>query len=410
MNVKFSKSMTPDATSRPTTKPEAPRQKAGSAAGLNPVQLAVFQRLDPGSRVLQIGLTTEVLARELHDQGCRLITIERDRGAAMRMKPYCERVVVSSLSWPQLASEIPQGQYDAVVALGLLEGTVDPLPVLRYLKDRLLPTGHFIAVCPNFAHVTVRLALFQKGVLPPENASPVSVSHVNHYTRQSLEALLEQAGYLVGALERIELPLQSSPGIPADVDHALEQYLKNDSDASTSHFVVVAYPAELPHLQMVQERIRGLAEAHEAAQRELASLRPLKQRLERQEKGIAVLRELVQQKASELGKLRKLRIAESELRTAKSELHTADSKLCSMEEGYESLASQLREIMASPGWRFISSYRRWLERHVWTRPWLKKVFEKAASLLLPRAHRPTTATSAKAGRHSRESAGHPAER
>ena len=56
-----------------------------------------------------------------------------------------------------------------------------------------------------------------------------------------------------------------------------------------------------------------------------------------------------------------------------------------LEDTYRAAEEQIRAVEASPGWRLISSYRGWLSRHVWTRPWLRKPYEALAARLLPGA-------------------------
>ena len=56
-----------------------------------------------------------------------------------------------------------------------------------------------------------------------------------------------------------------------------------------------------------------------------------------------------------------------------------------LEDTYRAAEEQIRAVEASPGWRLVSSYRGWLNRHVWTRPWLRKPYEALAARLLPGA-------------------------
>ena len=188
------------------------------------------------------------------------------------MAPYAERVIVNTLAWPELKGEIPEGPYDAIVAVGFVEAGPTPATALRDLKDLLTPEGHLVVCCANFAHAGMRVSLLEQGTLPLEDNGPVSADYMNYLTRSGLEQTIEQAGLLIGRLDRVQQPLESLPGVPRNLDPSMREQLEADPDASTSHFVIVAYPSNLPHLQAIQERMRGMAEEREALLRERAEM------------------------------------------------------------------------------------------------------------------------------------------
>ena len=85
-----------------------------------------------------------------------------------------------------------------------------------------------------------------------------------------LEQLLEEAGFAVGRLDRCELPIECSdvnqdhPAVPAK----LLENLSQDADARTTHFVALAYPLPHSHLDLMQKRMREMAEQNDAARRD----------------------------------------------------------------------------------------------------------------------------------------------
>ena len=242
------------------------------AGGDDPLQNVVLHAVPGDGRVLLLGSTGEAWAAKLRDRGCRLIVLEKDRRTALRMAPYAERVIVNTLAWPELKGEIPEGPYDAIVAVGFVEAGPTPATALRDLKDLLTPEGHLVVCCANFAHAGMRVSLLEQGTLPLEDNGPVSADYMNYLTRSGLEQTIEQAGLLIGRLDRVQQPLESLPGVPRNLDPSMREQLEADPDASTSHFVIVAYPSNLPHLQAIQERMRGMAEEREALLRERAEM------------------------------------------------------------------------------------------------------------------------------------------
>ena len=333
-----------------------------TAADLDPLQQVVLPAVPAGGRVLLLGSTGEAWAAKLRDRGCRLIVLEKDRRAALRMAPYAERVIVNTLAWPELKGEIPEGPFDAIIAVGFVESSPTPVETLRDLKDLLTPEGHLIVCCANFAHAGMRVSLLEQGTLPLEENGPVSADHVNYLTRSGLEQTIEQAGLLIGRLDRVQQPLESLPGVPRNLDPSMREQLEADPDASTSHFVIVAYPSNLPHLQAIQERMRGMAEERETLVRERAEM----------EAGHAqALAEIEARAAEERARMgKRIRVQATKLEQAQA-----------TEEAYEVVLAELHRVKQSPGWKLNVAYRRWVKRNVWSRPWLMRLYEGFFSLL-----------------------------
>ena len=53
-----------------------------------------------------------------------------------------------------------------------------------------------------------------------------------------------------------------------------------------------------------------------------------------------------------------------------------------LEAEYSAISKDLDAILTSPGWKLISSYRDWLQRSIWTEPWLRKPYEAVAQWVL----------------------------
>ena len=316
---------------------QGPKPDEPATVDSDSLQRVVLPTVPKGGRVLLLGSTGEEWALKLRDLGCRLIVLERDRRSALRMAPYAERVIVNTLAWPELKSEIPDGPYDAIVAVGLIETSPDPVAVLRDLKDRLTPEGHLVVCCANFAHAGMRVSLLEKGTLPLDGEGGVASDHVNYVTRSRLEEMIEQAGFLIGRFDRVRQSLESLPGVPSDLDATMREHLEADPDASTSHFVIVGYPSNLPYLQAIQERMRGMAEQRETLLHERAEM---------------------------------LAVQHTKLREAQA-----------TEEAYAVLLAELRRVKESPGWKLNTAYRRWVKKNIWNRPWLMRIYEGIFSLL-----------------------------
>jgi DNA repair exonuclease SbcCD ATPase subunit len=142
-----------------------------------------------------------------------------------------------------------------------------------------------VAALPNVAHASIRLALLN-GRFPSGEGELLDGAQLRFFTRDTAQTLFEDAGYAIDRFERqgeTEVPVN----LPAD--------LAEDPDALARQFIVVAYPLPDGEFAFARRRMRELVAENDAVQLELRSLR---ERLERQERGIALLRDLLQEEVS----------------------------------------------------------------------------------------------------------------
>ena len=438
-----------------------------SERDLNAVQLATAQLVGSGKRVLVVGSITDVLLRQLRSQECEISMIDRRRPAALSGVALCERVLVGDVEHLIPVREFGNGSFDCIVAVGLLESAKNPEGVLVRLKQCLQEKGFLVTAVPNTSHGGMRLGFLQDGQfgLSPRGAG--GPTQTGHYDRESLESLLDEAGFALGRLERHRIPIEASlsPENLASAPPDLLTSLSNDPEATTSHFIALAYPLPNLSLDWLREQISRLAKENDAARLELADLRPLPRRLARMEQATALFRETLKAEGKRHDRVRAdlaaatarvehlaqnnqilrdelvrneaaherlletsaqvkhlsdenqrlsqdLRRANAERETARQVAEERDrlqgdfekaarrekklrdeiarcgetaTRARELEDAYRAAEEQLRAMEASPGWRLISSYRGWLSRQVWTRPWLRKPYEALAARLLPGA-------------------------
>ena len=386
------------------------------AASLTSSEASIVRLVGSDKRVLVVGHSVRSLSRAIHDRRCQVVAIETDRSAALAAREYVERVVVGDVERLNLVQELNQQSFECVVLAGLLEFVREPLVVLKTLKKYVRPEGSLVSAVSNVAHGALHIKLLREGRLPRIENDRVAPRSLYSYTRETLEQLLEEAGFAVGRLDRCELPIECSdvnqdhPAVPAK----LLENLSQDADARTTHFVALAYPLPHSHLDLIQKRMREMPEQNDAARRELTALGPLAQRVTNMEKEGALFRDLLRNErdrreatlqelaeastkvAGLLKANRRLGRDAAQLEQQQQESATAlevqrqeSSKameaLEALENHNQDLSKVLDAILTSPGWRLISSYRGWLSRHVWTRPWLQKPYEALAARLLPGA-------------------------
>jgi O-antigen biosynthesis protein len=195
-----------------------------------------------GKRVLDVGCAAGDLAEVLAGRGCTVTGIEIDPEAAWQAEKYCERVIVGDVEDLDLSGNLGDEPFDVILFGDVLEHLKDPLRTLNRLKPSLRPEGYMVASIPNVAHGSVRLALMQ-GKFQYSPLGLLDATHLRFFTRESVEQLFEDAGFLITELERtllgifdteIEIDREQIP------DEALE-LVQEDPEASTYQFVLSAH-------------------------------------------------------------------------------------------------------------------------------------------------------------------------
>jgi 2-polyprenyl-3-methyl-5-hydroxy-6-metoxy-1,4-benzoquinol methylase len=229
------------------------------------VHSRVIALVGENKSVLELGCSTGYMSAALQSHGCRVVGVERDPTAAGEAAMRCSRVLQADLDQVDLEEELAGHSFDVVVAADVLEHLRDPGRVLTTLRRLLLPGGHIVASVPNVAHGSVRLALLS-GRFSYTDRGLLDRTHLRFFTRDTLERLFDEAGFVITALERIEAPIDGTevkfdPELAPD---GLMASLREDPEATTYQFVVVARPADaLP--SGMRERLRELMRERESA-------------------------------------------------------------------------------------------------------------------------------------------------
>jgi 2-polyprenyl-3-methyl-5-hydroxy-6-metoxy-1,4-benzoquinol methylase len=112
-------------------------------------------------RVLEVGCATGYVTKALVDQGCTVVGIELDAGAAAQAEKWAERVVVGDIDLGDVWAQVPDESFDVVLCGDVLEHLRDPLGALKSAVRKLKPTGTAVISLPNVAHGDVRLSLLK---------------------------------------------------------------------------------------------------------------------------------------------------------------------------------------------------------------------------------------------------------
>ena len=255
-------------------RPSDPPSAEGAARYEQSIDLAsdstharVVRLVGSNKKVLELGCSTGFMSRVLRERGCRVVAIEEDADAAERARPFCARVIVGDVEQLDLGRALGKTRFDVILAADVLEHLRDPLRLLRGLKRFLADEGWVVASLPNVAHGSVRLALLG-GEFHYNPTGLLDRSHLRFYTRDSLQKLFDDAGYLIGHLERHEMRIEDSEVSfdRAAIPPAVVEAVSRDREALTYQFIVVAHALPRERVDFIQELVRSAAAAQETAE------------------------------------------------------------------------------------------------------------------------------------------------
>ncbi len=118
----------------------------------------LMRHVQPGARVLELGAGSGAFTRRLLDAGMKVDATDFDpNGWALTDVPVV-RQDLNEAVW-----DIPEGRYDVVVAVEVLEHLENPSAALRSARALLRPGGILFFTTPNVASVESRRRMIVRG-------------------------------------------------------------------------------------------------------------------------------------------------------------------------------------------------------------------------------------------------------
>jgi len=175
----------------------------------------------PGSmrRLLDVGCGAGAASGALKERmpGLAVIGIERDARAAARALERLDRVLEGDAA-EALRRLVSEGErFDAFLFADLLEHLEDPIAALSHARALAGPGATLVASVPNVGHLSLTRDLVL-GRFDPVPAGLADAGHLRWFTRSSLRAALEEAGWEVLSIEPV-------PGAPAPEGEAFLSWL-----------------------------------------------------------------------------------------------------------------------------------------------------------------------------------------
>jgi 2-polyprenyl-3-methyl-5-hydroxy-6-metoxy-1,4-benzoquinol methylase len=150
---------------------------------------ALVERIapQPGWRVLDVGCNTGELTARLAALQCRTLGLDINTDA----------IALARQRFPSLPfeagtlNELPERDFDAIVASHIIEHLPDPASFLRAVRDHLRPSGQFVLATPN-RHAWPRRCAYRLW----DVAFFDDPTHVLLYSAGELSELLRQGGFV----------------------------------------------------------------------------------------------------------------------------------------------------------------------------------------------------------------------
>lgn len=285
-------------------------------------------------KVLELGCAGGHMSQILTERGCHVVAVEIDPEAAAAAEAFCERVIVGDVEEIDIEAELGTARFDVVVAADVLEHLRNPGGLLARLKPFLEPEGYIVASLPNIAHGSVRLSLMS-GSFPYSEKGLLDQTHLRFFTIDTVRSMFEEAGYFITHLDRNKLDIEHSEvPFPKPVPAAVLETLKDDPEAETYQFILVAY-------SFPREAIDGLRSVLSEFEAELKLGSEERKRSRRFEREISALRRRNRTLASEKHALSERLSALEKVALRGRELETRLDRLCQREE---STARKIKEM------------------------------------------------------------------
>jgi len=166
------------------------------------VDLAVSQ-LPPGERLLDVGCGSGTLGGVLLAEGryAEVHGLEISGEAVERARERGVRAQVFNLNRGPFPH--PDGSFDAVTCLAVIEHVLDPRPVLDEIARVLKPRGLLVLDTPNIRYLKHLWSLLARGRFPVTSGDDedrrlaYDGGHMHYFTHRDIAALLRERGLRV---------------------------------------------------------------------------------------------------------------------------------------------------------------------------------------------------------------------
>lgn len=165
-------------------------------------QIAATVRALGKGPVLDVGAAQGFLGQLLDGEALAIDAVEPNPEWADACRPHYRQVMTGTVE----QVTFPNEKYRVIVCADVLEHTVDPVSVLRRLREIAADDATFVISLPNVAHAAVRTMLLF-GYFPRMERGILDKTHLHFFTRDTAAAMLRRAGLSVARASATGVPL-----------------------------------------------------------------------------------------------------------------------------------------------------------------------------------------------------------
>jgi methionine biosynthesis protein MetW len=163
-------------------------------------QKMIFQLIEPGEKILDVGCGTGRLAEQLRiKKNCYVVGIERDELEAKFAEQRCDKLLLADV---EKIEDIPfqTGYFDVIIFADVLEHLLNPELVLQKFKKYLSSNGYIFLSVPNVANWYIRLQLLA-GIWNYKEVGLLDKTHIRFFTLKSVKEMIQRCGYTITYLD-----------------------------------------------------------------------------------------------------------------------------------------------------------------------------------------------------------------
>jgi 2-polyprenyl-3-methyl-5-hydroxy-6-metoxy-1,4-benzoquinol methylase len=195
--------------------------------------------IPPDVEVLDIGTGSGALGRHLRTKNCQTDGVTWSAEEAELARPAYRRLEVQDLERELPSARLGETRYDYIVCADILEHLRNDVQMLTDLRGLLVPGGRLLASIPNPTHLGIILSLLA-GRFVRMREGLLDATHVQFRDRRGWEALVNQAGFALGArhdvrrsLNETEFAALDFTALPQEIRH----YVLSLPDVDVYQFV-----------------------------------------------------------------------------------------------------------------------------------------------------------------------------
>ncbi len=208
-----------------------------------------YEKINPGSVVLEFGPAIGNLAKHLHEEKkCTIDIVEIDEEAGTKAARFARTSILGKegdLNTSIWHEKLSGSQYDYIVILDVLEHVYDSESLLKQARKLLKENGEILISMPNIAHNSILINLFNNKFVYTKDGL-LDDTHLKFYTYSTFCNLLYKCNYKIICKEVKQIPVGmnevdvSYEDVPRDV----EFFLRTRPLADVYQFLFIAQKSE----------------------------------------------------------------------------------------------------------------------------------------------------------------------